>query len=103
MPATIKGQRGPHYAPEDTTPQPNAHIGGNQVIGFNNSSTTDGAGRRITFVGIKSLVVIGPLLGSMFRKAETAQLDVKALATETEHLGSRRTVVACQFQRRLDG
>ena len=31
-------------APEETMPQPNAHIGGNQVIGFSSSSTTPGVG-----------------------------------------------------------
>ncbi len=30
--------------PEETTPQANAHIGGNQVIGFNSSSTAEGSG-----------------------------------------------------------
>jgi hypothetical protein len=28
--------------PEDTTPQANAHIGGNQVIGFRSSRMADG-------------------------------------------------------------
>ncbi len=43
MPATITGQRPPSGTPEETTPQPKAHIGGNQVIGLSSSST---AGRR---------------------------------------------------------
>jgi hypothetical protein len=30
--------------PDETTPQANAHIGGNHVIGFKSSSTADGAG-----------------------------------------------------------
>jgi hypothetical protein len=33
--------------PEETTPQPNAHIGGNQVIGFNNSATVESDGRGL--------------------------------------------------------
>ena len=49
-PASTHADEGPEpmrrrvATPEDTTPQPNAHIGGNQVIGFNNSSTAAGAG-----------------------------------------------------------
>ena len=30
--------------PEETTPQPKAHMGGNQVMGFSSSSTAAGAG-----------------------------------------------------------
>src|SRR5664279_4494200 len=44
-PAAISGQRCPGETPDETMPQPSAHIGGNQVIGFNNSSTTRGDGR----------------------------------------------------------
>ena len=36
--------------PDETTPQPKAHIGGNQVIGFSSSSTADGAGRAIAVI-----------------------------------------------------
>ena len=33
--------------PDEITPQPKAHIGGNQVIGFSNSRTADGDGRAM--------------------------------------------------------
>jgi hypothetical protein len=45
MPATMSGHRPSGETPEDTTPHPNAHIGGNQVIGFSSSTTAAGAGR----------------------------------------------------------
>ena len=42
----IAGHRCPRPAtPDETTPQPNAHIGANQVIGFRSSRTAPGAGR----------------------------------------------------------
>ena len=41
--ATI-AQRPSSGTPEETTPQPKAHIGGNQVIGLSSSATADGAG-----------------------------------------------------------
>ena len=44
MPAAISGQRRASGTPDETTPQAKAHIGGNQVIGFSNSTTADGAG-----------------------------------------------------------
>jgi hypothetical protein len=40
----IIGQHSPGETPEETIPHPRAHIGGNQVIGFSSSRTTDGAG-----------------------------------------------------------
>jgi len=40
-----------------TTPQPKAHIGGNQVIGFSSSRTTDGGGRLTTALVIFSLPI----------------------------------------------
>ena len=40
----MAGQRPLPGTPEDTAPQPNAHIGGNQVMGFSSSSTTRGVG-----------------------------------------------------------
>ena len=43
-PVTIKNQRPSGDTPEAITPQQKAHIGGNQVIGFNNSATTGQAG-----------------------------------------------------------
>jgi hypothetical protein len=33
---------------EETTPQANAHIGGNQVMGFKSSATVESSGRSIT-------------------------------------------------------
>jgi hypothetical protein len=45
MPATMTGHFPSGAEPADTTPQPNAHMGGNQVMGFSNSSTAEGAGR----------------------------------------------------------
>jgi hypothetical protein len=33
--------------PDATTPQANAHIGGNQVIGFSNSATAERDGRAM--------------------------------------------------------
>jgi hypothetical protein len=47
-------------APEDTTPQANAHIGGNQVIGFKSSKTADGTGYATfdeVFSGVAGSVV----------------------------------------------
>jgi hypothetical protein len=43
-PAAMTGQCPASATPDETTPHPNAHIGGNQVIGLSNSSTTPGAG-----------------------------------------------------------
>src|SRR5262245_32281836 len=43
-PSSTTGQRPSSGAPEATTPQPKAHIGGNQVIGFRSSAIADGAG-----------------------------------------------------------
>jgi hypothetical protein len=45
--------------PEATIPQANAHIGGNQVMGLNNSVTAESCGRaiecvlRMTHTGVK--------------------------------------------------
>jgi hypothetical protein len=43
-PETMTGQRPRKEAPAETMPQQNAHIGGNQVMGFSSSSTTAGDG-----------------------------------------------------------
>jgi hypothetical protein len=37
-------QRPVMAAPDATTPHPKAHIGGNHVMGFNNSAMAEGAG-----------------------------------------------------------
>jgi hypothetical protein len=34
--------------PEETTPHPNAHIGGNHVMGLSSSTTAERAGRAST-------------------------------------------------------
>jgi hypothetical protein len=44
------GQRSAGEAPEATTPQANAHIGGNQVMGFSSSVTVASAGRAMSLV-----------------------------------------------------
>jgi hypothetical protein len=41
---TIIGHRPAVETPEDTTPHPKAHMGGNQVMGFSNSATVETAG-----------------------------------------------------------
>jgi len=43
-PVTIAGHRPCVEMPDDTTPQPKAHMGGNHVIGLSNSNTTGGVG-----------------------------------------------------------
>ena len=43
-PTTASNQRPSMDTPEATTPQANAHMGGNQVMGLNNSVTADRAG-----------------------------------------------------------
>src|ERR1700744_2285287 len=78
-PTMINGQRCPIPTPDETIPQPSAHIGGNQVIGFSNSSTTDGAGCVTTALFILGLPFCG-LLG----QTKPPELDVKALAAEAE-------------------
>ena len=45
-PATISGQRPVAGSPEETTPQANAHIGANQVIGFSSSRQADSGRAR---------------------------------------------------------
>src|SRR6478672_223331 len=92
-PATISGQRCPGEMPDETMPHPNAHIGGNQVIGFNSSRTTRGDGRSAT-----ALFILALLVSSMFGEAEPAQFDIKALPAETEHFCRRRPIVPGQFQ-----
>jgi len=44
-PSTTSNQRPEKDWPEETTPQPYAHIGGNQVIGLRSSTAAGGAGR----------------------------------------------------------
>jgi hypothetical protein len=44
-PISICGQRSATGTPADTIPQPKAHIGANQVIGFSSSRTALGSGR----------------------------------------------------------
>ena len=44
----------PPTARRKTKPQPKAHIGGNQVIGFRSSTTADGAGRASAVIGIST-------------------------------------------------
>jgi len=44
-------------APEDTTPQAKAHMGGNQVIGCSTSSIAEGAG-RVGVVAVEAVCVI---------------------------------------------
>jgi hypothetical protein len=45
MPPATNHQRPSSPAPDETAPHMKAHIGGNQVIGFNSSSTSVGLGR----------------------------------------------------------
>ena len=45
MPASSKGQLVSSGTPDETMPQPNAHMGGNQVIGFSSSSVAEALGR----------------------------------------------------------
>jgi hypothetical protein len=45
MPTMISGQLSWKLCPDATTPQVNAHIGGNQVTGFSNSATAESLGR----------------------------------------------------------
>src|SRR5271169_3553752 len=54
-PTMISGQRWPGTTPDETMPQPSAHIGGNQVIGLSNSRTTNGAGCVTTALFILGL------------------------------------------------
>jgi phytoene desaturase len=61
MPVTIKNHRPSNAKPEATTPQPNAHIGGNQVIGFSNSATVAQLGTEA--VEERARVDIGIILG----------------------------------------
>ena len=44
-PVRIAGHRPPTGTPDETTPQPNAHIGANQVIGFKGLRTAPETGR----------------------------------------------------------
>src|SRR5450631_354891 len=97
-PATISGQRCPGETPDETIPQPSAHIGGNQVMGFNSSRTTEGDGRWAT-----ALFIFALFIWRVLGEPESAKLDVKALSAEAEHFGGRGAVIASQLQRSLDG
>src|SRR5260363_163547 len=106
-PATTIGQRGASAAPDETTPQPNAQIGGNQVIGFNSSRTAAGWIRGASGAGAISVMAALPLfqLAVFFARlgeAVAPQLDVEALPAEPEHLGRGGAVVAGQLERGLD-
>lgn len=46
-PVIIMGHFPSTETPDETTPHPNAHIGGNHVIGFNSSATVDRLGRAV--------------------------------------------------------
>jgi hypothetical protein len=48
MPLKISHKRSDKGWPEETTPQANAHMGGNQVTGFKSSKTADAWGNGIT-------------------------------------------------------
>jgi hypothetical protein len=50
MPMMISGQLSARLWPDATTPQANAHIGGNQVMGFSNSATADSLGRDMQWI-----------------------------------------------------
>jgi hypothetical protein len=57
-PANAKGHISEKGAPDETTPHIKAHIGANQVIGLNNSSTALGDGKldrtkgaAVSFIG----------------------------------------------------
>src|SRR5664279_4370656 len=97
-PAATNGQRSPGETPDEMIPHPNAHIGGNQVIGLSNSSTTSGDVPCATVLFISSLVI-----GCVVIEPEASKLDVKALTAEAEHLGRRGPIVAGQLQRGFDG
>jgi hypothetical protein len=47
MPTPISSHCPSSVTPDATTPQANAHIGGNQVIGFSNSATAERDGRAM--------------------------------------------------------
>ena len=49
MPSSATGQARRSGTPDETTPQPKAHIGANQVIGFSSSTTVRGAIRAATW------------------------------------------------------
>src|SRR5579875_2139179 len=100
MPPATSAQRPPTGALADTTPQPNAHIGANQVTGLSSSSTAGIrlAGGAATGAARASVRAIG----GEIPEAIAAQLDVEALATEAEQLGGGGAVVARQLERRLD-
>ena len=96
-PTMIVGHRWPGETPEDTIPHPSAHIGGNQVIGFNSSRTTDGAGRLTT-----TLVIFALPFTHLLGKPKAPELHVQALAAEAEHFRGRCPVIAGQLERGLD-
>ena len=82
-------------------PQPKAHIGANQVIGFSSSSTAAGRARAARLAAGSVALMPLPSAGEVAQAVAT-QLDVEALPAEAEHLGGRGAVVAGQLQRRLD-
>src|ERR1700754_2354814 len=96
-PATINVQRWPGATPDETMPQPSAHIGGNQVIGFSNSSTTEGVGCVTT-----ALFIFGLTISRLIGEPKPTQLDVKALSAEAEHLRRGGAIAPGQFQRRFN-
>jgi hypothetical protein len=56
-PAKAKGHFSLNGAPLDTTPHMNAHIGGNQVTGLNNSNTARGIGNIILALGAEASIM----------------------------------------------
>ena len=109
-PARIAGQRRCQTGPADTTPQQNAHMGGNQVMGLSSSSTTEAAGKsevRAVEAGRDIGVPRGLLEMLAFSRGElsqsvAAQFRIQALPAETEYFRGRRPIVAGDFQRSLD-
>jgi hypothetical protein len=49
MPVTMSGHFPCGLTPEATTPQPKAHIGGNQVMGLSSSATTGNRGMGMSW------------------------------------------------------
>ena len=50
MPTAMIGQRPSAGTPEAMTPHPNAHIGGNQVIGLSSSVKAENVGRAMPMI-----------------------------------------------------
>ena len=100
-PNKASGQFSAKPAWAEATPQPKAHMGGNQVMGFNNSRTADGFSRgagAVAAVATGAAIAL-PLslltaIGAQITKAVAMQFHVKTLPTQPEHFRSRCTIIA---------